>query len=108
MQMLQNAAYRRTTATVLARLDYAALAQGFGVAYQDIARHDQLDACVRGALCHPGPVLVRVQTDYGNRKIRWLEAVRDRYVKELTPAQKVRFLARIGARALDFKPEVND
>jgi acetolactate synthase-1/2/3 large subunit len=108
MQMLQNAAYRRTTATVLARLDYAALAQGFGVAYQDIAHHDQLDACVRGALGYPGPVLVRVQTDYGNRKIRWLEAVRDRYVKELTPAQKVRFLARIGARALDFKPEVND
>ena len=51
---------------------------------------------------------MRVQTDYGNRKIRWIEAVRDRYVKDLTPAQKARFLARIGARALDFKPEVND
>ena len=51
---------------------------------------------------------MRVQTDYGNRKIRWLEAVRARYTKELTPAQKARFLARIGARALDFKAEVND
>jgi acetolactate synthase-1/2/3 large subunit len=49
-----------------------------------------------------------VQTDYGNRKIRWIEAVRDRYVAELTPAQKARFLARVGIRTLNFKPEVND
>ena len=34
MQMLQKPAYRRTTATILARLDYAALAKGFGVGYQ--------------------------------------------------------------------------
>jgi acetolactate synthase-1/2/3 large subunit len=108
MQMLQKPAYRRTTATVLARLDYAALAQGLGVAYQDISHHDQLDAAVRGAICHPGPILVRVQTDYGNRKIRWIEAVRDRYVADLTPAQKARFLARVGIRTLNFKPEVND
>src|SRR5690606_4268480 len=31
MQTLQKAAYHQTTATVLARLDYAALATGFGV-----------------------------------------------------------------------------
>jgi acetolactate synthase-1/2/3 large subunit len=108
MQMLQKPAYRRTTATVLARLDYAALAKGFGVAYLEASHHAELDTAVRGALCHQGPVLVRVQTDYGDRKVRWVEAVRDRYVKELTPAQKTRFLARVGARALDFKPEVND
>jgi acetolactate synthase-1/2/3 large subunit len=57
---------------------------------------------LRGALCHDGPVLVRVLTDYGNRKIRWVEAVRDRYTKELTPAQKARFLARIGSRAVQL------
>ena len=39
---------------------------------------------MRGAVCHDGPVLVRVVTDYGKRKIRWVEAVRDRYTKELT------------------------
>ena len=51
-------------------------------------------------MCHPGPVLVRVVTDYGKRKIRWIEAVRHRYTKELTAAQKARFLARIGSRAV--------
>lgn len=108
MQMLQKAAYLRTTATILAHLDYRSLAQAFGVAYQEIHSHDELDSGVRGALCHNGPVLVRVVTDYGKRKIRWLEAVRDRYTKELTAAQKARFLARIGCRVLDLKPEKND
>ena len=63
----------------------------------------ELDAKVRGAVCHPGPVLVRVATDYDKRKIRWIEAVRARYTKELTAAQKARFLARIGSRALREK-----
>ena len=38
-------------------------------------------------------------TDYGDRKIRWIEAVRDRFIDELMAAQKARFLARIGARS---------
>jgi acetolactate synthase-1/2/3 large subunit len=41
-----------------------------------------------------------VAADYGNRKIRWIEAVRKRYTKELTAAQKARFLGRIGSRAI--------
>jgi acetolactate synthase-1/2/3 large subunit len=98
MQMLQEPAYRRTTATHLAKLDYEALAHGFGVGYVEATRPDQLDAVVKAAACHAGPVLVRIATDYGDRKIRWIEAVRDRYAKELTPAQKARFLARIAAR----------
>jgi acetolactate synthase-1/2/3 large subunit len=108
MQMLQKAAYLRTTATILAHIDYRALAQGFGLAYQEILNHDELDAGVRGAMCYNGPVLVRVATDYGKRKIRWLEAVRKRYTQELTAGQKARFLARIGVRAIDLKPEKND
>jgi acetolactate synthase-1/2/3 large subunit len=103
MQMLQKPAYLRTTATILARTDYRALAQAFGVAYTEISHHAELDPKVRGAVGHPGPVLVRVVTDYGKRKIRWVEAVRDRYTKELTPAQKARFLARIGSRAVREK-----
>jgi acetolactate synthase-1/2/3 large subunit len=103
MQMLQKPAYLRTTATILARMDYKALAQAFGVAYTEIAGHADLDARVRGAICHNGPVLVRVVTDYGKRKIRWIEAVRARYTKELTAGQKARFLARIGSRALREK-----
>jgi len=100
MQMLQKPAYLRTTATILARLDYRAMAQAFGVAYMEIGSQTELDARVRGVLCHAGPVLVRVVTDYGNRKVRWVEAVRKRYTKELTAAQKARFLARIGTRAI--------
>ena len=98
MQMLQQPAYQRTTATHLAKLDYRALAQGFGVAYQEITTTDNLDASVCAALRHAGPVLVRVVTDYNDRKIRWIEAVRHRFVKELTAAQKVRFLSRVGTR----------
>jgi acetolactate synthase-1/2/3 large subunit len=104
MQVLQKSAYRRTTATVLARLDYAALAQGFGVAYQEIRSNDELEAGILGALQCPAPVLVRVVTDYGKRAVRWIEAVRHRFIKELSTEQKVRFMARLGGRALDFSP----
>jgi acetolactate synthase-1/2/3 large subunit len=100
MQMLQKPAYLRTTATVLTRLDYKALAQAFGVGYVEIASHAELEAKLRGAVCHPGPVLVRVMTDYGDRKVRWVDAVRSRYTKELSAAQKARFLARLGSRAI--------
>ena len=106
MQMLQLPAYRRTTATLLAHLDYRGLAQGFGVAYQEIGPGDHLDGSVANAVHFPGPVLVRVLTDYGDRKIRWVEAVRHRFTDELTAAQKARFLARIGARSLS--PQPND
>lgn len=105
MQMLQTPAYMRTTATILTRLDYRALAQAFGVAYVEIASHAELEPKLRGAVCHDGPVLVRVLTDYGKRKVRWVEAVRDRYTKELTAAQKARFLSRIAARAMQFEKQ---
>ena len=68
----------------------------------------ELDAAVRTAFATPGPVLVRVATDYNTRKIRWIEAVRDRFAKELSAAQTARFLARIATRESDFKREAND
>src|SRR5262249_32288064 len=105
MQMLQKPAYLRTTATILARLDYAAMAQAFGVAYQEIGFHAELDAKVLGGIAPPGRVLVRVVTDYGDRKIRWLEGVRGKYTKELSVGQKARFLARIGSRAIQFEKQ---
>jgi acetolactate synthase-1/2/3 large subunit len=106
MQLLQQPAYRRTTATHLATLNYAALAQGYGVGYAEINKGDNVEAAVRGAVCQPGPVLVRVATDYGDRKFRWIEAVRDRFTKELSATQKARFLARIGARTV--RPQESD
>lgn len=108
MQELQKAAYSQTTATILAKLDYAALAQGLGLAYQEINASCGLDESIRAALGHPGPVLVRVITDYGDRKIRWIEAVKKKFTKELSLAQKSRFAARLGGRAIDFKPPEND
>ena len=43
MQELQNPAYLRTPATILARLDYRSLAMGYGVAYQEIRTNDELE-----------------------------------------------------------------
>lgn len=108
MQALQEPAYKRTTATHLAAIDYAAFAAAVGVAYQDVAHAGHLDAAIQSVLSHTGPVLVRVQTDYGKRKIRWIEAVSKRFAGELTAAQKVRFVARIGARSVSFKAQMND
>jgi len=105
MQALQKSAYLRTTATVLARLDYRALAHGFGVAYQEILSNDDLEPCIRGALQEPGPVLIRVVVDCRKRPIRWIEAVKARFKKELTTEQKVRFATRLGVRALDMSKE---
>jgi acetolactate synthase I/II/III large subunit len=100
MQELQKPAYHRTTATILARLDYAALAQGFGVGYCEISSPAGLTEQVRGLMATPGPVLVRVVTDYRKLKVRWIEAVRKRFTDELSTGQKLRFLARLGGRSL--------
>jgi len=78
--------------------------KGFGVAYLQIEDENDLEAGIRSALEHNGPVLVRILTDYGARPLRWLEAAKARYTKELTAAQKARFAARLGSRALDLHP----
>jgi acetolactate synthase-1/2/3 large subunit len=104
MQVLQKAAYRRTTATILAHLDYPALAKALGLTYQEIGSSADLEGGINGALACAGPVLVRVVTDYGKRPVRWINAAKDRYQKELTSAQKARFLARISSRALQPHP----
>jgi acetolactate synthase-1/2/3 large subunit len=105
MQALQKQAYRRTTATILAHLDYPALAKGFGVDYVEIAGTADLEGGLHAALANPSPVLVRVLTDYGKRPCRWINATRSKYTRELTTQQKVRFAARIGSRSLDHHPE---
>jgi acetolactate synthase I/II/III large subunit len=106
MQLLQQAAYKRTTATKLAKLDYRALAQGFGVGFLDIAAGCNLDAAITEALHYAGPVLVRVAIDYADVKIRWLEAVQKRFTKDLSAGQKLRFASRVVNRS--FKPQAND
>lgn len=103
MQRLQRAAYLRTTATILARLDYSAFAQAMGLGYLEIDSTSKLECGIQEAMKYPGPVLVRVMVDYRDRKIRWLDAVARRYTREMTPAQTTRFLARIGSRAIQFQ-----
>jgi acetolactate synthase I/II/III large subunit len=105
MQLLQLPAYLRTTATVLARLDYRAFAQAMGVAYQEILCTADIEAGIRGALCHDGPVLTRVAVDYRRRPIRWIDAARRRFTNELTVDQQVRFATRIGTRSLHLRQE---
>ena len=105
MQELQNPAYLRTTATILARLDYRSLAMGYGVAYQEIRNHDELEPRIRSVLEHNGPVLTRVVVDYRRRPVRWISAARARFIAELTPEQRRRFLARIASRAADPRPQ---
>jgi acetolactate synthase-1/2/3 large subunit len=105
MQELQWAAYRRVTATRLARVDYAALAKGLGLGYAEITRDEHLAPTIHAVLAHPGPVLCRVAIDYRNVKFRWIDAVRERFTEELTLAQKARFLARLTARNLDRTPQ---
>jgi acetolactate synthase-1/2/3 large subunit len=105
MQELQQSAYLRTTATILARLDYRSLAMGYGVAYQEIRSHDELEPRIRSVLEHDGPVLTRVVTDYRRRPVRWISAARSRFISELTPDQRRRFLARVASRALDRHPQ---
>lgn len=103
MQVIQKPAYLQTTATILAHLDYGALAAGMGLNYMQIHCNQELGPAVEQALCTPGPVLVRVVTDFAKRPCRWIDAVSNRFVDELSSQQKIRFLARIGSRALDFQ-----
>lgn len=105
MQTFQKAAYLRTTATILARLDYEALAKGFGVGYTEISCTEGLEAGIRNALCQPGPVLTRVVTDYGKRPLRWIDAVKHQFKTELTRQQKMRIMARLGSRAIHHMKE---
>lgn len=104
MQVLQEPAYKRTTATMLANINYAEFAKSIGIAYQEINAGDPLDASLQNTFAHAGPVLVRVATDYSNVEIRWVETVRKHFTNDLSATQKARFLARVGVRSIDRTP----
>jgi acetolactate synthase I/II/III large subunit len=105
MQMLQEPVYRRTTATELARIDYAAFAQAVGLSFNLIADNADALTGIQRALAIPGPVLTRVVISYEGREMRWLNALRSQYVKKLPNNQKVRLAARIGVRAITPKDD---
>jgi acetolactate synthase-1/2/3 large subunit len=105
MQMLQEPTFRRTTATELARVDYAAYAAAMGLAYNVICQNAELPGAVAGAIAHPGPTLTRVVISYEGREIRWLNAAKSSYIKHLSGDQKLRMGTRIAARSLNRNPE---
>ncbi len=105
MQMLQEPAFGRTTATELHRMNYAALAAGLGVGYLRIDRNEDLAAGVAGAFQTPGPVLTHVVVSYEGRELRWLEALKDSYLDKLKTGQKLRIARRVAVRKLDMTPE---
>jgi acetolactate synthase-1/2/3 large subunit len=100
MQMLQEPVYRRTTATEIARIDYAAFAQAVGLSYNQIADNADVLAGIQRALALPGPVLTRVVVSYEGREIRWLKALRSQYIRKLPNQDRVRLAARVGVRTL--------
>src|SRR5262249_9286857 len=104
MQMLQEPVYRRTTATEIARIDFAAFAQGLGLAYNQITCNHEIDPGVMQALATPGPVLTRVLVSYEGREIRWLSALKSTYLNRLPTDQKVRMASRVGVRVLKGPP----
>jgi acetolactate synthase-1/2/3 large subunit len=105
MQMLQKPAYRRTTATELARLDYAAFASAVGLKYNEITTNDDVPAGIGRAFAEPRPVLTRLAVSYEGRQIRWLESVKASYLDSLSTRQKVRMASRVGVRTLNRHPE---
>ena len=101
MQMLQEPVYRRTTATEIARIDYAAFAQSVGLTFNQIASNaDVLPKVSSVRSRRPGPVLTQVLISYEGREIRWLGALRSQYIQKLPTDQKVRLATRIGVRTV--------
>ena len=104
MQVLQKPAYLRTTATILARLDYAALAKGFGVGYQEIDCDKDLEGGVRAALEHAG-----AGADARGHRLRQTADPLDRRGAEpvhrrADEGAEGALLARLGSRSLDLHP----
>jgi acetolactate synthase-1/2/3 large subunit len=105
MQMLQEPVYRRTTATEIAKIDFAAFAHSMGLAFNQIADNSDAQTGIERALATPGPVLTRVIVSYEGRELRWLNALRSQYVRKLPNSQKARLAARIGVRTLTPKAD---
>jgi acetolactate synthase-1/2/3 large subunit len=108
MQMLQEPVYRRTNATEIARIDYAAYARAVGLSYNQIACNADVVGGLQRAMACPGPILTRVIVSYDGREIRWLSAVREHYLRALPGSQKVRLATRVGVRTISRAGDDSD
>ena len=105
MQMLQQPVFRRTTATEIARIDYASFARGVGLGYNQIACNADVLPGIQRTLALAGPILTHVIVSYEGREIRWLSALRSHYLDSLSNRQKVRLAARIGVRTVSLRSD---
>ena len=101
MQMLQEPVYRRTTATEIARIDYAAFAQSVGLCLQP---DRQQRRCTGRAFSAPRVPRARSSPASSSATKDERSAgsmpLRSQYIRKLPNARKVRLAARIGVRAL--------
>jgi acetolactate synthase-1/2/3 large subunit len=100
MQMLQEPMFRRTTATEIARIDYAAFASAVGVGYNQIASNADVGPGIQRTFGLAGPILTHVIVSYEGRDIRWLNALRTKYIGDMSNREKVRLASRVGVRAV--------
>lgn len=105
MQMLQEPVYRRTTATEIASINHSAFAAAMGVAYNEILSNQDVPGGIMRALCTPGPVLTKICASYDGRDIRWLSALRKKYLNRLDRDDKVRMARRVVRRSVEFNKE---
>jgi len=101
MQMLQEPVYQRTTATQIARINYAALSLGMGLQYNEICANPDVAPGIARALGLAGPVLTRVNISYEGREVRWLNALKSTYLSRLPTSAKLRMASRVGVRSID-------
>lgn len=102
MQMLQEPVYRRTTATEIANINLSAFAAAMGVAYNEINSNADICGGILRALCTQGPVLTKVCISYDGRDIRWLSALRKKYLNRLDRDDKVRMARRVVRRTIEI------
>lgn len=105
MQMLQQPVFRRTTATEIARIDYASFARGVGLGYNQIASNSDVLPGIQRTLALAGPIFTHVIVSYEGREIRWLSALRSHYLNSLSNRQKLRLAARIGVRTVSRRDD---
>ncbi len=105
MQMLQEPVYRRTTATEIASINHGAFAAAMGLAYNEITHNADIGAGILRALCTPGPVLTKICVSYDGRDIRWLSALRKKYLNGLERDDKVRMARRVVRRTIEIRKE---
>jgi acetolactate synthase-1/2/3 large subunit len=76
-----------------------------GLAYNEVLNNQDVGAGIMRALCTPGPVLTKVCISYDGRDIRWLSALRKKYLNRLDRDDKVRMARRVVQRSFELNKQ---